>query len=199
MIDSCKFEYLKEHKNPITKKVNQSWKSEDIDTINMVATNMPYLGDDHPIYEYIGPDDGKVAVVFVKGSCSVLDVIRLARDMKRGVHLASNSKRCKTFITSEFKITPTKAKSPFNIDGDPHDHGPVHVRVLNRALSMFTLPERGDTLAEHVAHSGMPLPMALAGVSVHELNSKGGRKEAPDHEQHGISALATAMFDGGKK
>lgn len=195
VIDACKFEYLKEHKNPITKKVHSSWKTEMIDTINMVATNMPYLGNDHPIYEYIGPDDGNVACVFVKGSCSRLDVIRLARDMKRGIHLAKDTKRCKSFITKEFKITPTKAKSPFNIDGDPHDHGPVHVRVLNRALSMYTLPERGDTLAEHVAHSGMPLPMALAGVSVQELNSKGGRKSAPDSEKKGVSALATAMFE----
>ncbi|EGD81165.1 hypothetical protein PTSG_11205 [Salpingoeca rosetta] len=145
----------------------------------------------------IGPDDGYAGVVFVKGSCSRLDVIRLARDMKRGIHLAKDHKRCKVYRTREFKITPTKARSPFNIDGDPHDHGPVHVRVLHQALNMFTLPERGETLAEHVAHTGMALPVVMAGVKVNQLNSKQGRKSAPDHEAKGVSALATAMFETG--
>ncbi len=45
-----------------------------------------------------------------------------------------------SFWTSKFNIAPIKAKSPFNIDGDPHDMGPVDVEVLNRVLSVFAHP-----------------------------------------------------------
>lgn len=54
-----------------------------------------------------------------------MDVIRLAFGMKKGVFLGEDETRCQTFLVSEFKITPTEARSPFNIDGDPHAVGAV--------------------------------------------------------------------------
>jgi hypothetical protein len=134
-----------------------------LSTINLIAANMPYLGADHAIsprklptlagfagcahclsFPDVAPDDGKLAMVVVDGSVSRMDVIRLSLAMKKGVFLGEHPKQCRTFLVSEFKITPTDAKSPYNIDGDPHDYGPVHVKVLHQALAMFCLPVQGQ-------------------------------------------------------
>ena len=93
----------------------------------------------------VTPDDGNLAVVVVDGACSRLDTIGLAMAMKKGVFLGEDPTRCRTFVVPEFKITPTDAKSPYNIDGDPHAHGPVHVKVLHQALTMFCLPSQGSS------------------------------------------------------
>ena len=45
----------------------------------------------------------------------------------------------------EFKITPIEYKSPYNIDGDPHDVSPIHVTCLNRALRLFYLPPEDNS------------------------------------------------------
>jgi diacylglycerol kinase family enzyme len=64
-----------------------------------------------------------------------LDVVRLAMAMKSGKYLGEQ-KGVVSYLVKEFKLTPTECKSPFLIDGDPHEHGPVHVKVLHKALSV---------------------------------------------------------------
>ena len=93
----------------------------------------------------VSPDDGNLAMVIVDGSVSRMDVIRLSLAMKKGVFLGEHPKQCRTIVSSEFKITPTDAKSPYLIDGDPHEYGPVHVKVLHQALTMFCLPSQGSS------------------------------------------------------
>jgi hypothetical protein len=41
-------------------------------------------------------------------------------------------------------------QSPFCIDGDPHPHSKMHVRVLHKAIPLFCLPE---TTYEAISHA----------------------------------------------
>ena len=65
-------------------------------------------------------------------------MVRLALAMKQGKYLGQQ-KGVVSYLVKEFKLRPTVCKSPFLIDGDPHEHGPVHVKVLHKALSVGSL------------------------------------------------------------
>eukprot|EP00730_Choanoeca_flexa_P007789 TRINITY_DN12393_c0_g1_i4.p1 TRINITY_DN12393_c0_g1~~TRINITY_DN12393_c0_g1_i4.p1 ORF type:complete len:476 (+),score=119.90 TRINITY_DN12393_c0_g1_i4:888-2315(+) len=167
IVDKFKFEY------PVKKDDGtHEWKTEYLSTINMISANMPYLGDDHAISPRVTPDDGNLAVVVVNGTASRMDVIRLAFAMKKGVFLGEDPTRCRTFVVPEFKITPTEARSPYNIDGDPHDNGPVHVKVLHQALKMFCLPLQAtdpETVSAVVLSAPTAVAASFAGVNPAKL------------------------------
>ncbi|EDQ88820.1 uncharacterized protein MONBRDRAFT_32642 [Monosiga brevicollis MX1] len=147
------------------------WATERLRTINLIASNMPYLGSDNAIYPHIEPDDGNLAVVTVADTCSRMEVIRMSMGMKKGIYLGEQRKHVQTYILSEFKITPVKAKAPFLIDGDPHAYGPAHVRVLKQALQLFVLPAQGieDNLSTKVGNAPTAVAMSVAGVDPHHL------------------------------
>lgn len=111
------------------------WKTTDISCINLVATNLAFLGNDHPIWPTIEPDDGYLAFSYIDGKNGRLDVVRLAMAMKSGKYLGEQ-RGVVSYLVKEFKLTPTVCKSPFLIDGDPHEHAPVHVKLLHKALSV---------------------------------------------------------------
>jgi diacylglycerol kinase family enzyme len=56
----------------------------------------------------------------------------------QGKHLGLQ-KNVVSHLVKEFKIIPTDYKSPYNIDGDPHDVCPVHVKVLHRSITAFAV------------------------------------------------------------
>jgi diacylglycerol kinase family enzyme len=64
----------------------------------------------------------------------------------------ADSKHVETVVCTEFKLTPLEgargSNIPFNIDGDPVDACPIHVRVLHRRLRVFCLePVNNETLS----------------------------------------------------
>ena len=59
-----------------------------------------------------------------------------------------------TYKVREFELIPTSFRSPFCIDGDPHDVSRVKVQCLERALNLFVLPvEDHDGAAENAEES----------------------------------------------
>lgn len=88
------------------------------------------------------PDDGRVVLSYVSADNKLnsrRNVVKLGMAMKSGKHLGLG-KGVISLSLKEFKITPHKYKSPFNIDGDPHDVSDVHVTCLPQALRLFYLP-----------------------------------------------------------
>jgi len=67
-------------------------------------------------------------------------------------------KLMKTYYTSEFKLEPQEGAKgsniPYNIDGDPLEPNPIHVRVLKQKLNLFALPDA--ILEGYVKKSGRP-------------------------------------------
>ncbi len=43
------------------------WRTTDVSCINLVATNLSKLGDAHPIWPTIEPDDGFLAFSYIDG------------------------------------------------------------------------------------------------------------------------------------
>jgi hypothetical protein len=178
----------------------------------MIAANMPYLGDDHAIsprmlshlyheacllifpFADVAPDDGNLAVVVVDGACSRLDTIGLAMAMKKGVFLGEDPTRCRTFVVPEFKITPTDAKSPYNIDGDPHEHGPVHVKVLHQALTMFCLPSQSSSSSVVAAQVHLSASTLNNGVLVPSAACTFCTLERPQTGIYSLTVLAIRSF-----
>lgn len=119
------------------------WQKKEISLINMLASNLDKQGKKYPILPGVASDDGMVALSYIDSSCSRRRVVQLGLGMKKGKWLALQ-KGVHTFKCREFKITPTEFKSPFVIDGDPHDVSKIHVQVLNKALSLFYLPAEDD-------------------------------------------------------
>ncbi len=93
----------------------------------------------------------------------------------------------------EFKLTPTEASSPFNIDGDPHDYCPVHLKVLNRALSVFTLPEQGD----HTVHSKVTNAPTAVALGIAGFNPSDLRPAAQPEGETATAALVKGLLAGG--
>jgi hypothetical protein len=71
-------------------------------------------------------------------------VVKLGLAMKKGKHLGTG-KGVVSISVREFKITPKEYRSPYNIDGDPHDVSPIHVTCLKRALKLFYLLENDQS------------------------------------------------------
>eukprot|EP00048_Salpingoeca_helianthica_P023945 m.28474 g.28474 ORF g.28474 m.28474 type:complete len:871 (+) comp9086_c0_seq2:192-2804(+) len=127
------------------------WKSRNIASINLIASNVPKLGNDHPICKDITAQNGKIAICMIDEKTSRTDTIKAALSMKRGNFLA-DSRFVETVVCTEFKLTPLEgargSKIPFNIDGDPVDASAIHVRVLHRRLRVFCLePVNDETLS----------------------------------------------------
>jgi len=119
------------------------WQETEISLINLICTNMDKLGKKHPIYPGVMPDDGRLVLSYINASEKVnsrRNVVKLGLAMKKGKFLGLG-KGVKSYSLKEFKITPTHFKSPYNIDGDPHDVSAVHVTCLHKALSLFYLPK----------------------------------------------------------
>ena len=114
------------------------WKETDISLINMIATNLDYLGVKHPIYPGVKPDDGRIVLSYIDSKCSRRQVVKLGLGMKKGKFLGVQ-KGTVSLSLNEFKLTPTSFKSPFCIDGDPHDVSAVHVTCMHQALRLFYL------------------------------------------------------------
>jgi len=77
------FSFLKETVNPDTKEVTTSWESEEISTINLIASNPPKLGIDHPISPRVSGDDGKICVTMLDSSFSRTQTVQTALAMKK--------------------------------------------------------------------------------------------------------------------
>eukprot|EP00052_Salpingoeca_macrocollata_P022869 m.199798 g.199798 ORF g.199798 m.199798 type:complete len:526 (+) comp21903_c3_seq4:129-1706(+) len=142
---------------PVTKtdsngKETEEWVLRDIATSNLLCTNVPKLGKDHPITSDIAIDDGKVCLTLLPETCTRTGLARMASGMKKGKNLAGFG-QVSSFLCSEFKLTPHEGSKgstiPFNLDGDPIPAGPVHVRVLRQRVGVFALPdncsERGSS------------------------------------------------------
>eukprot|EP00047_Mylnosiga_fluctuans_P023538 m.139873 g.139873 ORF g.139873 m.139873 type:complete len:933 (-) comp9621_c0_seq2:187-2985(-) len=122
------------------------WKSKNIGCINLIASNVPLLGNDHPICKDISAQDGKMAIALIDQSMSRTAVIKAALSMKRGNYLVE-SKYVESVITSEFKLMPLEGARgsdiPYNIDGDPVEPSSMHVKILNQRLRVYCLPRSG--------------------------------------------------------
>jgi diacylglycerol kinase family enzyme len=187
VIDNGMLEYWEGDRDAAGEKV---WKSTEVSCINLVATNLSKLGNDHPIWPTIEPDDGTLAFSYIDGKNGRLDVARLAMAMKRGKYLGQQP-GVVSYIVKEFRLTPIagKCKSPFLIDGDPHDHSPIHVEVLHRALTVFVLPEAPVAPATGVA-AGIAAAVAPAtGINLGALMQQHKAANA-----HGLAAGLGAMF-----
>ena len=144
------------------------WKTTEISLINMICTNLDYLGVKHPIYPDVKPDDGRIVLSYIDSKNSRAAVVRLGLGMKKGKFLGVQ-KGTTSFSVSEFKLTPTSFKSPFCIDGDPHDVSAVHVTCLNKALRLFYLDQSDTT--------------AAGGQSVDSAEQQDEAKDKLDHKE----------------
>ncbi len=63
----------------------------------------------------------------------------------------------------EFKLSPLSTNIPYNLDGDPLERAPIHVRVLHKKLAVFC---RGDDdLASAPVVPAAPRPLSQAALS----------------------------------
>lgn len=66
------------------------------------------------------------------------------RLFSQGKYLVEVKPVVESMSLTEFKILPLEGARgsdiPFNIDGDPVDAAPIHVKVLHQRLRVFCLP-----------------------------------------------------------
>ena len=130
----------------------------DISLINLICTNLDYLGVKYPIYPGVLPDDGRIIMSYIDSSCSKMKVVRLGRGMKNKGRYLGLQKGVKTRSVDEFRLIPTSYRSPFCIDGDPHDVSEVHVKVLKKALRLHYLPEQDTSATGAMMEESARLP-----------------------------------------
>lgn len=171
--DSCVLEYREAE--PYSDEDPKPWQKAEIKLINLITTNMDTLGKGHPIYPGVEPDDGRLVLSYIDASKKMnnrKNVVKLGLAMKKGKHLGKG-KGVVSYSLKEFKIKPTAFKSPFCIDGDPHDVSEVHVKCLPKALNLFYLPKddvsgtgtlkkKGESLPDSDAEEQSPSPASDA-------------------------------------
>ena len=62
---------------------DDEWKETKMSTINLIVTNLSYLGNDHPIHPEVKPDDGKLVLSYIDSKCSRWRTVRLGMGMKK--------------------------------------------------------------------------------------------------------------------
>lgn len=62
---------------------DDEWKETKMSTINLIVTNLSYLGNDHPIHPEVKPDDGKLMLSYIDSKCSRWRTVRLGMGMKK--------------------------------------------------------------------------------------------------------------------
>lgn len=131
------------------------WVSEEIDCLNFTATNLPWLGVDHPMTSDVGPDDGYLVVSYAPSSLSKMQVVEMGMSMKNH-HYLMEHKFAKTVKVPEFKLTGVEpgCKYDMNIDGDPMPASDVHIKVLHQALKVFAEPkaQAGPLMVKQITH-----------------------------------------------
>jgi diacylglycerol kinase family enzyme len=150
VVSKCQFAYLvpKEDGTEQTE-----WRVSNWGFINFIASNVPKLGVDHPISSEVSIDDGYMAIAMLADNLSRTQVIQAALSMKAGKYLAEH-KYVHAVRVKEFKIIPDLNVSqknmdiPYNIDGDPVSASAVHVRILNKRLRVFQIPDVEEEVAE---------------------------------------------------
>lgn len=60
------------------------WEEKEISLINLITTNLDYLGVKHPIYPDVKPDDGRLVMAYIDGLCSRNKTVKLGLGMKKG-------------------------------------------------------------------------------------------------------------------
>jgi hypothetical protein len=114
--------------------------------------------------------------------------------MKSGKYLG-DQRGVVTYLVKEFKLTPKigECKSPFLIDGDPHEFSPVHVELLHRALPVYVIPNAdvGHNTAVAVAANTAIAPAT-------GLNLAAAMRQHKDQiPANGIAAGLAAMMGAG--
>lgn len=121
----------------------EEWKEEDISVTNFTATNLPWLGVDHPMTQDVAPDDGYLVIGWVPSTVSRPKIVRMGLSMKKG-HFLFEHKAMRTIKVPEFRLTLDEDQD-YNIDmlidGDPHPPNHVHVQVLHQGLRVFAEPK----------------------------------------------------------
>lgn len=124
-----------------TDDTNATWFEREVNVINFMASNLPSLGQGRPVSSDLELDDGKISVNMVHAGTTRRAAVSMLRGMKKGRALEDN-RYVESLRLTEFKITPLPDSfSPFCVDGDPFKAEEVHVKVLNKALTVFALPE----------------------------------------------------------
>eukprot|EP00039_Didymoeca_costata_P004887 m.76845 g.76845 ORF g.76845 m.76845 type:complete len:834 (+) comp12585_c0_seq1:102-2603(+) len=153
---SCKgtFEFLVESENG-----EEKWEAEEIQMINMIATNCPKLGVDHPICKDVRIDDGKLAVAFMDGNHTRMEAVQAAMSMKKGNYLTEH-KFMRNRCVRKFRMTPSKDSTvPLLIDGDPLELEEVEIEVHQKLLTVFCpKPKRHTKAASVISEAGAATP-----------------------------------------
>eukprot|EP00050_Salpingoeca_kvevrii_P021000 m.105082 g.105082 ORF g.105082 m.105082 type:complete len:627 (-) comp9130_c0_seq2:2306-4186(-) len=141
VVNEAKMSFLIEDKDPETGAITERWLHKDVQLVNMLITNLSRLGMDHAIYGGVEADDGHFAVVMLDGSLSRKAVINVAIAMKKGKYMG-DQKECSSFFVKECKIVPKEGtRTPYVVDGDPHDPLPCHIKNLHKHIQVFALPK----------------------------------------------------------
>eukprot|EP00051_Salpingoeca_urceolata_P024536 m.432507 g.432507 ORF g.432507 m.432507 type:complete len:601 (+) comp20245_c1_seq2:119-1921(+) len=144
VINEANFNFLMDKEGEDGSKTEE-WESQDLAVINLIVTNMSALGLDHPIIDGVAPDDGYFGVCVIDGAATRTNVIGAAMGMKKGKFMGDH-KCAKTFRVREVKIEPKLGtKTPYNIDGDPLDCMPIHIKCLHKGVSVFAHPPKVTT------------------------------------------------------
>lgn len=118
-------------------------KTEEISLINFTATNLPWLGVDHPMTQDSAPDDGYLVVSWVPTGMSRAKIVKMGLQMKSGQFLMEH-KHVNTIKVPSFKLSvheDQKVDIDMLIDGDPYHPRDVEVKVLHKGLTLFAEPK----------------------------------------------------------
>eukprot|EP00039_Didymoeca_costata_P025376 m.13110 g.13110 ORF g.13110 m.13110 type:complete len:503 (-) comp4793_c0_seq2:81-1589(-) len=119
------------------------WAHEEASLTNMAATNLSWLGVDHPMTQDVTPDDGFLVTYWVPSTVKRTEIISMGMKMKKGHYLMEFDKVRTIKITElKIKVDPDQDhKIDMLIDGDPYEPGDVHVEVLHQGLEVFAEPK----------------------------------------------------------
>ena len=116
------------------------WREEALNAVNVMACNVPDLGRGRPVARGISLDDGFLSLSVIPEGLSKRDVVRILSGMKKGRRLQDQPGVLHRRVR-EFKLVPVEtpgvATPEFLIDGDVFPWSPVHVKVLERLVTVM--------------------------------------------------------------
>eukprot|EP00051_Salpingoeca_urceolata_P035202 m.28753 g.28753 ORF g.28753 m.28753 type:complete len:596 (-) comp8925_c0_seq1:66-1853(-) len=186
---------------PESPKAERSvWVEHDVDTINLMAVNVPTLGLAHPICRDLRLNDGLMSVNIISMPTTRSKAIPKMAAMKHGKYFGEQP-GVETFKVTEFKLEPDfdtpPAQPQYNIDGDPYPcTSPLHVKCLNRGVRVYV--SRSAPLKKNTA-SYMGPRSSVRGRSRRRMRSKkatdarSGSQRRRKSEQHDADAVPSAL------
>jgi len=124
--------------------VPEGWVTIEDEFILVGGIYQSHLAKDNLMTPEATLDDGLIHLVFVRGDCSRVNLIRLFVALEGGLEVRENDHSTEVVKVLGFRLEPHSTTGLMTVDGERIDYGPIQAQVLPSMARVMSIKTKNN-------------------------------------------------------